>query len=188
MKNRVSGVVWLVLVVLVVSVGWKFIGQSSRKESSSGNSSVESAGSAAAQAPQMTNEEIFETLPGNDHAQARRWEGSWGASLEKPYGQMVGVVWPDDEQPGVWHAAFAPQSRGKWLAQVSMDGKEEGEDIVFSGEAYFNKVEDYTWSGRMTADTFTGKYFLKSNNAPGEFHMTPVKLSPGSTPESSPGS
>jgi len=85
------------------------------------------------------------------------WKGEWDGG-GKHCGELRCLARRRSENK--WEAIFTGYCNRKFAYDVKMQGKQQGDQIVFSGEANLGDKDGglYKWTGEVNAGTFIGRY------------------------------
>lgn len=103
----------------------------------------------------------------------RAWQGTWEADDKSHNGELRSTVKQVDGEK--WEARFSGYCNRQFVYDVKMQGKRDGEKVVFEGKADLGEKDGgvYTWTGEMIGDKFTGKYKSEKGKK-GTFVMKPA--------------
>lgn len=124
--------------------------------------------------PAVPPADPFADMPGLDQPHARKWEGTWGGVKNPTAGKLYCIAWQDNTD-GQWHASFAGYTGSRWVYKIEMIGKAIEQEVQFDGETRLGPKENYTWTGRMSADHFNGEYTETHSGSKGAFRMVAVR-------------
>jgi len=105
---------------------------------------------------------------------ATTWSGTWKDTRADDHGgDLHCTASPTNEDGTAWTARFYGMCSREFEYHVDLEGKAEGDKIVFSGDVDLGEKDGgvYTWSGAIEGDTFNGEYSTVRGKA-GFFEMT----------------
>jgi hypothetical protein len=104
---------------------------------------------------------------------AESWQGTWEAAPDGHGGELRCLVRPTEGD--TWEGKFTGYCDRQFAYEVQMQGRRDGDTIVFSGDANLGEKDGgiYHWTGRIAGEEFTGKYQSESGKS-GKFHMKPA--------------
>ena len=103
------------------------------------------------------------------------YDGDWyGPNKDRPLGELTCVIVRRDS--ATWDATFSATFGGFGEYDVPLEGRREGEKVVFGGSMDLGETSGgvFEWKGEIVGENFTGLYTSRFIN--GTFRM--VKISP----------
>ena len=98
------------------------------------------------------------------------YDGDWyGPNPARPLGDLTCWIVPEGED--AWKATFTAHYGGVGEYEVSLDGKREGERVVFGGAVDLGDTAGgvFNWNGEIVGNEFNGTYTSKGIS--GSFKM-----------------
>lgn len=90
------------------------------------------------------------------------FEGNWyGPNADKPLGELNCTAMKSGAD--AWDAVFAATFGGFGEYEVPLEGKRDGDKVVFGGEMDLGELQGgvFTWNGEIVGDEFNGSYTSK---------------------------
>src|SRR5262249_50348587 len=86
------------------------------------------------------------------------WEGTWEAAEPVHGGELRCTL--QAQEKGQWQGKFTGYCSNQFAYEVQMQGRRDGEAILFEGEANLGEKDGgiYHWTGRIAGAEFTGQY------------------------------
>lgn len=110
---------------------------------------------------------------GKTQAPSPSWEGTWEGSNGHA-GELSCLV--TAKADGQWEGKFTGTCDRQFAYEVKMDGRRDGETILFTGKADLGEKDGglYEWTGRIAGDKFMGEYKSDAGKT-GKFEMKATK-------------
>ena len=105
-------------------------------------------------------------------SRTERWSGVWIDERAEDHGGDLHCVARQIDET-TWKAKFSGFCGRQFAYDIQMDGRREGDEVVFAGDVDLGEEDGgvYSWSGSMAGDRFDGQYATKEGKA-GTFQMT----------------